>query len=263
MKILVLGGTGMLGSAVTRHFSAYYDNVASTSRGQFDALKDNFDVLPTGFDYVINCIGVIKHFMERDPAGAIAVNALFPWRLAGWCEKSGAKLIHISTDCVYSGQKGKYVESDPHDALDAYGKTKSLGECYGRAMVLRTSIIGEEIGSGVSLLAWTKRQKGKTVGGYVNHFWNGVTTDRYAQICDQIIRGRLYETGLFHIYAADDVSKHDMLLMFDRRYNLGLSVLPKTPTPAIDRTLRTEKALCAKLNIPTVEQMINEMTVYE
>ncbi|GHV04857.1 NAD(P)-dependent oxidoreductase [Clostridia bacterium] len=257
MRILILGSTGMLGNAVTRYFTPRYD-ITATTRTTFDALRDAPEILPSGFDYVINCIGVIKPFMTRDPAGAIVVNALFPWKLADWCEQNSSRLIHITTDCVYSGKKGKYIETDAHDALDAYGKTKSLGECIDRAMVLRTSIIGEELHSGVSLLAWTKKQSGKTVGGYVNHLWNGVTTDTYAQICDAIIKRGLYEKGLFHIHAADDVSKRDMLELFDRRFNLNLTIRDETPEP-IDRTLRTEQKLCTELNIPTVGEMIDAL----
>lgn len=270
-RVLILGSTGMLGNAVGSYFDendAYEailtyrnPNVAfGKNKVKFDALFDDLDNLPRDIDYVVNCIGIIKQIMHTsaDLQRAIKLNSLFPLRLADWCEKNQIKLIHITTDCVYSGIKGKYVESDEHDALDAYGKTKSLGEAIGNAMVLRTSIIGEELHDNGSLISWTKSQKGKTVKGYTNHFWNGITTKEYAKICDRIIHQNLYSTGLYHVFAADDVSKYQMLQIFNEKYSLNLTIEP-FETSGIDRTLRTEKDLCAKLQIPTVRQMIMDI----
>lgn len=267
-KVLILGSTGMLGNAVTKYFleSGRYETVTTYRDSKvafpggvvFDAVRDPLERLPSGCAYVINCIGIIKPFMAQDPAAAIRLNALFPWMLAQWCETHGMKLIHITTDCVYSGRKGKYVESDLHDALDSYGKTKSLGECPEKAMVLRTSIIGEEIHKNASLISWAKSQKGKTVGGYATHLWNGVTTNEYARICDTIIQEGLYQKGLFHIFAKDDVSKLQMLHYFNQKFGLNLTIKEEKPQP-IDRTLRTQMGLCAKLQIPTVWEMIERM----
>lgn len=268
-RILILGSTGMLGNAVTAYFANNSDyDVAATHRTAavafaknsiaFDALSTPLEALPVGFDYVINCIGIIKPFMAADPAGAIKINSLFPWELSAWCKAHDSRLIHITTDCVYSGKKGKYVESDPHDALDDYGKSKSLGECASEAMVLRTSIIGEEIHKNASLIAWAKSQKGKTVNGFSTHRWNGVTTKEYAKICDKIIRNNWYEAGRFHVFAKDDVTKLQMMEYFNERFQLGLTIQEKAPEP-VDRTMRTEKELCAKLEIPTVAQMVEEI----
>jgi dTDP-4-dehydrorhamnose reductase len=268
-KLLILGGTGMLGNAVVRHFAGQegYD-VTATYRTdgldipcncfRFDALSDSFGSLSTDYDYVINCIGTIKPFMAADIVAAIRINAIFPHILADWCNSNGMNLIHITTDCVYSGLKGKYVESDLHDALDDYGKSKSLGECPGYAMVLRTSIIGEEIHKDASLIAWAKSQKGKTVFGFSTHTWNGVTTNQYAKICDDIIQKGYYEHGLFHVFAGDDVTKLEMMHLFNKKFGLDLTIEEKQPAMC-DRTLRTEKELCGKLCIPKVEQMIEDM----
>jgi dTDP-4-dehydrorhamnose reductase len=268
VKILVLGGTGMLGNAVAGYFQkkSHYDVTASCRTSgllngvktvQFDALKDTLDILPGNCEYVINCIGIIKPFMALSAKNAIEINALFPWRLSEWCGRNGSKLIHITTDCVFSGRKGKYVESDLHDALDEYGKSKSLGECKS-AMLLRTSIIGEEIHKDASLVSWAKSRKGKTAGGYATHLWNGVTTNEYARVCDMIITQGLYEDGVFHIFAKDDVSKLQMLEYFNDKFNLGINITEERPE-AIDRTLRTGKPLCAKLGIPTVREMVMAM----
>ena len=268
-KILILGGTGMLGNAVVRFFTAQdgYEITATyrtdgldipCNKIKFDALSDSPDKLPGDCDYVLNCIGVIKPFMLPDITAAIKINSLLPHILADWCSKAQASLIHITTDCVYSGLKGKYIESDLHDALDDYGKSKSLGECPDKAMVLRTSIIGEEIHKHASLIAWAKSQKGKTVSGFSTHTWNGITTNQYAKICDTIIREGYYGHGLFHVFAGDDVNKLEMMHLFNKKFDLGLTIEEKQPAKC-DRTLRTEKALNEKLNIPTVKQMIEEM----
>ncbi|MBQ9988392.1 MAG: SDR family oxidoreductase [Clostridia bacterium] len=268
-RVLVLGSTGMLGSAVARHFmskSSY--EVTTTYRNKayafgdnpirFDALTDPITLLSTEFDYVINCIGTIKPHMAADPQAAIRLNALLPWELADWCRAGNMNLIHISTDCVYSGAKGKYVESDVHDAPDDYGKSKSLGECSQKAMVLRTSVIGEELHHHLSLLDWAKQQKGKTVGGFSTHLWNGVTTNMYARVCEQIMENGWYETGLFHVHAADDVNKFEMLHMFNKKFDLNMTIEEKTPA-GVDRTLRTEKSLNGRLAIPTVAEMIEQL----
>ena len=269
VKILILGSTGMLGNEVTKYFlrNNKYE-VVTTYRDEslkfpgasikFDVLNDSLDKLSNDVDYVINCIGIIKPFMKESKLNAIKINSVFPNELARWCNKNNIKLIHITTDCVYSGSKGKYIESDLHDALDDYGKSKSLGECSNEAMVIRTSIIGEEIHKDASLVSWAKSQKGKEVEGYSTHFWNGITTKEFAKVCAKIIQNDWYEKGIFHIFAKDDVTKYDMLKYFDEKYNLNLTI-KKTMPDKIDRTLRSEKMLCNKLNIPTVYEMIREM----
>lgn len=269
-KVLILGSTGLLGNTVSKYFlnNKNYD-VVTTYRNKdyafegnalfFDALDSDFSKLPTDADYVINCIGIIKPFMSQSIENAIRLNSLFPHELAAWCEETSSRLIHITTDCVFSGTKGKYTESDLHDALDAYGKSKSLGECTDKAMVLRTSIIGDEIHKNASLIAWAKSQQNCTVNGFVNHFWNGVTTAEYARICDKIMLSDMYENGLFHVHAADDVSKYQMLHYFNDKFALNLKINSYETEELCDRTLRTEKELCKKLAIPTVKEMVEEM----
>ena len=155
MKVVILGSTGMLGNAVGNYFIEKYgeDNVFLSYRNKkvsygkniffFDPLTSQMEDIPV-CDYIVNCIGVIKPFMKEDMASAIYLNSLFPWLLANYCNANKYKLIHITTDCVFSGKQGKYTESSLHDALDDYGKAKYLGETS-EAMVIRTSIIGEEI----------------------------------------------------------------------------------------------------------------------
>ncbi|MDD3394047.1 MAG: sugar nucleotide-binding protein [Anaerotignum sp.] len=267
-RVLVLGATGMLGSAVLDHFQNNHDFITtSTYRTEsnkpscglyFNVLTDSVEMIPKNFDYIINCIGIITPLIDKNPIASIKINSVFPLELAEYCSNNNIRLIHITTDCVYSGNDGKYIETDPHDALDFYGKSKSLGECSSNAMVLRTSIVGEEIHNFISLLSWAKSQAGKKIDGYETHLWNGLTTDWYAKVCENIIYEDLYENGLFHIFAADDVSKYQLLQYFNHKFSLNLEINQTFPQK-IDRTLRTTKSLCSKLNIPSVQQMVNAM----
>ena len=273
MKVLILGSTGLLGCAVGKHFLTTKHETTLTYRNEavsygkdkifFDPLRGDIDkTMPQGWphrwDYVINCIGIIKPFVSGKPIETRKINAVFPWELANWCHAYQIKLIHISTDCVFSGRKGRYVESDLHDALDDYGKSKSLGE-PNNSMVIRTSIIGEEIHNNTSLIEWAKSQKGKEVNGFANHYWNGVTTKQYAKVCENVIDNNLWENGLFHVHAADIVRKYDMLTYFNERFDLNLTI-NEFKTPEIcDRSLSSEKDLCSKLKVPTVRDQVMAM----
>lgn len=269
-RVLILGSTGMLGSAVGKHFLSTNHSICLTYRTdgleygepwcrlKFDPLKDECWSLgdkPGLYDYVINCIGTIKPFMAADPIAARKINSVFPWELSKWCQAMNARLIHITTDCVYSGDKGQYVESDLHDALDDYGKSKSLGEPTD-CMVIRTSIIGEEIHKNASLIEWAKSQKGKEIKGFTNHYWNGITTKQYAEICDSIIQDGLWEQGLFHVYAYDVVNKHQMMTYFNERFDLELTIQEFETPKVCDRSLSSEKGLCSKLKVPTVREQV-------
>jgi dTDP-4-dehydrorhamnose reductase len=285
-RILILGSTGMLGNAVGQYFINTDHSICLTYRTknleygkplirkEFDPLEDSLDCLSynapledsldclsynTGsYDFVINCIGVIKPFMAADPIAARKINSVFPWELANWCKFVGSKLIHITTDCVYSGKKGNYIESDLHDALDDYGKSKSLGE-PDNCMVLRTSIIGEEIHKKASLIEWAKSQKGKEVKGFNNHLWNGITTKQYAKICDDIITHGLWKEGVFHIHSPVVVNKYTMMQYFNERFKLNMTIKNTTTPESCDRSLLSEKELCTKLEIPPIRNQIMEL----
>jgi len=265
--IIVLGSTGMLGSAVGKYFLKEYgeDNVMLSFRDKslsygklsfhYDPIHNSPLPLETG-DVVLNCIGTIKPFMKQDPEAARFINAVYPWRLSRQCDEIGASLIHITTDCVFSGNLGYYNENSAHDCLDDYGKSKSLGEPY-NCMVIRTSIIGEEIHKNASLIEWAKSQKGKDISGFTNHLWNGITTTEYARVCDLIIKDKLYEEGLFHVFG-ETVNKYELLSMINDRFELGLNIRPVEATPPINRVLTTMKPLNKKLGIlPLREQLQN------
>lgn len=215
-------------------------------------LKNLVDV-----DYVINCVGIIWQAQNPNDTETSVVNTSFPWRLQKRCEDIGAKLIHVSTDCVFTGKKGNYTEEDLPDELKTYGLTKFLGEPNG-AMVLRTSIIGPESTHKRSFLEWARKSADTQVKGFTNHIWNGVTSKEYARICTDIIAKGLWAPEVFHLHS-NAVSKHDLLKLIDARYDLKLDIVPYDDAVRIDRTLATVKPLCSQLNIPTIEQMVKEL----
>ena len=267
MRIMIIGSTGMLGSAVGKYFLdkpeydvflTYRDSSFAYGKNKvyFDIIKHNIDKLfDVECDYYINCSGVIKQKMMIPGKQDILINSIFPYELSKRCHQINSKLIHVSTDCVFSGHRGKYTEDDEHDCLDFYGKSKSLGEPT-NCMVLRTSIIGEEIAHNVSFIEWAKSNKGKKVMGYSDHFWNGITTLQYAKICKKIISLNLYNKDKFHIFSPDDVSKLNLLRMINRKYHLNLNISSFETGDRIDRTLRTKKNLNDILNIDSLEKQI-------
>jgi len=270
VKVAILGSTGMLGNAVGAHFMAQekYDTVLTYRNREisYGANKIWFDAGTTRLldlprvDYIINCIGVIKPFIEKDRGKSIYLNAVFPYELASHCKKHDIRLIHITTDCVFSGTKGAYIETDDHDCVDFYGKTKSLGEPSDECMVLRTSIVGEEIHKDASLISWVKSMRGREISGFVNHQWNGVTTKQYAKICARIIDESLYREGLFHI-GSESVSKYELVSAISDRFELDTLVNPVEAPNAIDRTLSSNEDLSLLImnDLPTIREQIFDL----
>lgn len=271
-KIAILGSTGMLGYALGRYFGenpkyethlSYRDRVHAYGgrRFYFDAIE--YMQHPRGsmpfsyFDYVINCIGGIKQraFNESE---FTKINTTFPLYLATECISTRTKLIHVSTDCVFSGKTGNSTELTIPDPSDIYGASKLAGE-PNSCMVLRTSLIGDELHSNVSLLEWTKLQAGNEINGFTNHFWNGNTTKQFAKICDDIIQKNLYETGLRHVFNPTPVSKAYMIKTFNDKFQLGLKINYVATTTPIDRTLSSIYDLNDKLNIPSFEKQMFEI----
>lgn len=251
--ILLLGGTGMLGSMMTKALDLEF---VAFNRPEFDAEYD--DIVAGYGNTVINCIGVIKPYCN-DIKRAIIVNAYFPHTLP-----EGS--IQIATDCVFSGKQGNYVETDEHDATDVYGQTKSLGEAP-HLHNLRCSIIGPEQKNHNSLLDWFLGQEIDEVNGFTNHLWNGITTLHFARICQAIIREKIELPALQHIVPADKVTKAELLQIIADVYGKKIKINPVEAPEAVDRTLATnDPALNRALweaagyhEPPTIRQMIEEM----
>ena len=290
--VLILGASGMLGSAVLKEFSSFQGELIATTRVgtslvsdskvrflRFDAATDNLDsAFSMPIDYVINCIGIIKPYINdsdtKQTETAFDINGAFPNRLQAWASRRGTKVIQIATDCVFSGSKGKYLESNEHDALDVYGKSKSLGEAKGDSMMhLRVSIIGPEVDRNSSLLEWVRNQpKNAEISGYTDHFWNGITSMHFAKIARGIIENDLFEAGVFHVLPKDVATKCELVTLIAKY--LGRPDIKVNPTATganINRTLDTcfpdkNKALWLSAGYdspPTIEQMVSGVTDWE
>lgn len=287
MKIVVLGVSGMLGSMVWKFFSTHTSyELLGTQRTinnddkrlkSFNAenfTSDELSAILSGCDYVINCIGWIKSRIDDsnslDVERAITINSLFPHRLAAVAEKENVRVIQIATDCVYDGEKGHYVESDKHNALDVYGKTKSLGEvCSSNFLNLRCSIVGPELSGKKSLLEWFLNQPQYTkLKGFSNHLWNGVTTDAFARICYGMIKHNTWFSGFQNCVPADVVTKYQLLKIFSEVYGRSdIKISAFEAAPAINRSIATENSEknlelwknAGYYDIPTVKKMIEDM----
>jgi dTDP-4-dehydrorhamnose reductase len=244
-KVLILGASGMLGNAALRLFAGDEQfDAFGTVRSQHsvalfprenrskivhgpnvenpDGILRLFDQIKPGV--VINCIGLVKQLSEADdPLAAIPINSLLPHRLARVCAVAGARLVHMSTDCVFSGSKGGYVESDFADAKDLYGRSKFLGEVdYPNAITLRTSIIGHELTGHRSLIGWFLAQEGK-VKGYKKAVFSGVPTVELARVIKDYVIPNECLRGLYHV-SAEPISKFDLLTLVAKAYGKQIAI---------------------------------------
>ncbi len=298
MRVLVAGGTGMLGGMVAdvlsrregvdvtvtardvKWLSAAQARIPGVRWMAWDVEREHeSQTLPGGgYDWIVNCIGIIKPFIKDDNSEqvtrALRVNGLFPHRLAAMGQTARARVLQIATDCVYSGEDGDYPEDAPHDALDVYGKTKSLGEVVADGFHnVRCSIIGPEPKGKVSLLEWfLKQPRGATVTGFLNHRWNGVTTLHFAKVCAGVVLGNPALPPRQHLVPSGDLSKADMLSCFARAYGREDVVINRADAATvIDRTLSTKQpdvsaALWKGAGYPvppTVQEMIAEMGAFD
>lgn len=261
MRILVLGVTGMLGSAVFKVLSenSLFDVWGSArDSSKLSLLSVNTEKVVTGVnvldsdnlasifkkvkpDVVINCIGLIKQVADaNNPLVALPINSLLPHRLADLCELSQSRLIHISTDCVFSGRKGRYCEADPSDAEDLYGKSKHIGEVTDRknTITLRTSIIGHELQSQYALLEWFLAQEG-LVYGYSKAIFSGVPTNELARIIKEYVLPRKDLNGLYHV-SAEPISKFDLLSIIAKQYKKDIEIIEDNKV-VVDRSLASDK----------------------
>lgn len=253
MKILVFGGNGMLGHVVVKYFVSKDHDVSFTVRSKvptwmplikparvmkFEATNKIPDL--TGYDWVINCIGNIKQKEVSQPSDFYQVNSVLPWRLALACKKVGVKLIHISSDCVFSGKKltNGYNPGETMDAEDDYGISKALGE-PSDAVILRTSIIGPSDVK-LGLFEWFRHERKKIVTGYENHLWSGVTTLFLAQFMERLMTENILEIpeagGLIQI-ASPPVTKALLLQLINDVFDLKKEITPHCTPEPINRTL--------------------------
>jgi dTDP-4-dehydrorhamnose reductase len=279
MRILILGGDGMLGHQLLRSWQGRHE-VRCTLRQDLSAYVA-FGLFSSANSYagidvrslarltevfadfrpeaVVNCVGIVKQRpTAKESIPSLEINALLPHRLAVLCKGIGAKLIHLSTDCVFSGKKGNYRENDPSDAEDLYGKTKFLGEVHDEnCLTLRTSIIGRELTRKKSLLEWFLAQNGP-VKGFRNAIYTGFTTLEIGRIIEKMLLEHPDASGVYQV-SSDSINKYELLLLFREKLGHAIEILPDESFHC-DRSLDSNR-FRREFNYtpPTWESMIEEL----
>lgn len=261
MKILILGANGMLGHSLFSNLLTYNHDVFGTIRAKNNLFLKSFGerifynvdfndnnlkkidniIQKTSPDYVINCIGIIKQKKQSmlNMDQNIYINSYLPHLLSNLAEKNNSKFIHFSTDCVFSGIQGAYVESDVPDARDSYGLTKYLGEINNKhSITLRTSIIGHELNTNLSLVDWFLSEKNDEVTGFCNAIFSGLPTCYVAKILNKYILGSNLH-GLYHL-SVDPIDKYSLLSLVAKIYNKKINIR-KDYSFEIDRSLSSKK----------------------
>jgi dTDP-4-dehydrorhamnose reductase len=246
VRLLILGGNGMLGHRLLRHLGPKHQ-VKVTLRENLEAyshlglfndsnafsrvdVRNTPDLLSVFADYspdvVVNAVGLVKQRpIAKESIPSLEINALLPHRLSVLCSMTGARLIHFSTDCVFSGERGHYHERDSSDAIDLYGKSKFLGEVHGDGcLTLRTSIIGRELSRKTGLLEWILAQKG-SVEGFKKAIYTGLSTLEVSRVIETVIVDHPETSGLFHL-SSEPIDKFRLLVMIRDRFGLDVEIIP-------------------------------------
>ncbi|MBU8757007.1 SDR family oxidoreductase [Priestia megaterium] len=268
MKILILGGKGMAGHVITRYFQQKPEyHVFYTSRDPED--KDGIYVDITNLtkleeviesikpDITINCIGILNEHATNNNKLAFQVNSLLPHQLVKLTERCQGKLIHISTDCVFSGNKGDYTESDIPDGTSVYAQSKQLGEIISdNHLTIRTSIIGPELKEdGIGLFLWFMQQTG-VIKGYEKVWWNGVTTLELAKAIEVMIKQNV--TGLYHLGSKEKISKFELLRIIQEIFEKNnVKIIPDSHI-VLDRTIKSTRT-DVEYTIPSYKHMLLEL----
>lgn len=279
-RVLILGANGMLGHVVLRSIAEKGEHEVFGSVRTKDAKNllppdltntvivagdiEDQDVLISLFcdirpDVVINCIGIVKQLVTAsDPLAVLPVNALLPHRIARLCKISGSRLIHVSTDCVFSGRRGRYTEEDMPDAEDLYGRSKLLGEVSScGAITLRTSIIGHQLGSSHGLIGWFLAQK-EQCHGYSRAIFSGLPTTELARVIRDVVIPRTDLSGLYHV-ASEPISKLALLELVADVFGKRIKIIPDENL-VIDRSLVADRFRAATGYVPpTWPELVNAL----
>ncbi|MGL4950258.1 MAG: SDR family oxidoreductase [Mycoplasma sp.] len=270
-KILILGSNGMAGHVITTYLCEHNHNVTTFTRtlcaisteknilwdSSFDSIEKHLN--ENNFDYIVNCVGILNLKCDENKFEAIKINSLLPHFLAKITLNKKTKVIHLSTDCVFSGEKGRYVESDYHDGKTFYDKTKSLGEFSNeKDIVFRNSIIGPNIKSklGNGLFDWIMLNDSKEVNGFDNWYWSGVTTLELAKKINFYISNNF--SGIYQLTNNEKISKYHLLKIIQKQFDLKIKINKSNLTSKIDKsTIDTRKI--SGMEIASYEIMILEL----
>ncbi|MHB1952286.1 MAG: SDR family oxidoreductase [Sulfobacillus sp.] len=272
-RVIIFGSTGMLGNYVLRYLVYRGFSVSVIDRHELDLSSADIMTIGEALDkvgsgsvpetVVVNCAGVIPQRRPSKLRDYVRINAEFPHLLAALARRRGWRLIHITTDCVFDGARGRYFEDDRHTETSAYGRSKSLGEPIGAA-VIRTSIIGEELRNKASFLEWVRSSAhpvvaGRpTINGYVNCWWNGLTCLQLAKVISELIGDGIWWTGVRHVFSPQPVSKYELARLVAGAYGLDLNVEQIELDHPCDKTLDTRHPENASFRIPPIEEQIRE-----
>lgn len=268
MKLIVFGANGMAGHMAALYLQEQGHDVTGfvkKKNGMFPCIEGNAldadlvrKIMRDGkYDFAINCIGILNKAVDANLAEGIYINSVFPHLLEECAEAGNTGMIHISSDCVFSGNAGHYQENSHPDAESYYGRTKSLGELDGRrSLTLRTSIVGPELKpDGIGLFHWFMNQTG-FVNGFTEVIWSGVTTLELAKAIDSAMGQNL--TGLYHLVNNQDISKYDLLCLFNRYMNDNRTVIHQNGSFVNDKSL-VDTRLELHHTIPSYEDMVAEL----
>ena len=269
MKIIVLGSTGMAGRYISSYLKQYF-KVVELNRNHFDALNvdiNYFNKIINQNDVVINCVGILKPYIDNvGIAETHIINTTFPIILNNICKHNDARFIHICSDCVFKGDKGNYSEVDKCDATDVYAITKKR---VINGTIIRTSFIGNDLNNdGAGLMRWILNNQNKTIDGYVNCLWNGITA---LELAKQIFKIILYENfwnGVRHIFSSKVISKYEICKLINKVYDLNITI-NKQNAHIIEGTKITgilNRSLCSIYNKPVTrsfETQLEELKKYD
>ncbi|MBA7536669.1 hypothetical protein ES705_28933 [subsurface metagenome] len=269
-RVLVIGALGMAGHMISQYLKSLNKyHVLTLARKKHDSISIDFKcdlehpkqleaiISDSNPDFVINCIGILNKFAENNHDTAILLNSYLPHFLSGLGNMYNFELIHISTDCVFSGKKGGYIESDVKDGVGFYAETKALGEINNNMdLTIRTSIIGPELkNNGIGLFDWFLKQKGY-INGYLNAFWSGVTTLELAKAIDNFIDTKI--AGLVHLTPSDKISKYNLLCIIKEVFSMNYVDIKAYNNPFVDKSL-TNTRNDLDYNVLDYKEMLNEL----
>ena len=268
MKVLVLGSIGMAGHTISLYFKERAYDVTTFSMAPFPYCKniignafetEKFQqmLLDGDYDVVINCIGLLNQVAEVNPSKAVYLNSYLPHLIKDTLKETKTKLIHMSTDCVFAGNTGPYVEKSLRDGSTFYDRTKALGEVEDdKNLTFRNSIIGPDMNQGgIGLFNWFMKQNGK-INGYTGAFWTGVTTLTLAKAMEQAVKENL--CGLYNLVNNESISKYDLICLFNETIRNNQLVIETNDKLQLDKSLRNTRTDFSFV-VPTYEQMVIEM----